>query len=176
MSKNVAKKARFTLDFPGRKIVGTTAGFAKASKGSGDAYDELVALMNKHPDFGFEVKKPEEPAKPKQSYKGMDIDFIQDYLKAVNDTATLKKVTDNIAFAEKEKMSKYPLVKRKFFEEYKNFDYSEAKKVVKEYRDKLLDAKVVEFAKRAEKKSASTEEKTVPIEDNKGDLASAAGF
>ena len=134
MSNSNTSSVRFHIDFVANKIVGTKASFDKASKGFGPVYDELAALMAKHPTYGFEVKAPKQPAKPKQSYKGMDIAFMRDFLAANDDSITLNTLNDVIAFAESAGKSIYPLAKRVFFETYDNFDYVEAKQMVADYR------------------------------------------
>lgn len=136
MSHNVS--VRFTLNFANGTIVGTKASFDKAGKGYGPIYDELVALMTKHPTFGVEIKAPKKPAKAKRTYKGMDIPFIVDYLTAVNDFTALEMVSDVIAFAKKNGRSKYPDAKRALFDVYPHFDYVEAKRIVDEYRHQKM--------------------------------------
>ena len=128
------RAVRFTLNFADETIVGTKASFAKASKGFGPVYDELVALMAKHPDFECDVKEPKQPAKPKQSYKGMDIAFMLDFLTANDDSTTLKTLNDVVAFAKSAGKSIYPLAKRVFFETYDSFDFVDAKRIVDDYR------------------------------------------
>ena len=149
--------ARFTVDFLTKSIVGSRASFTKAGKGVSPIYEELMALIAKHPDYSFEVKEPKKrSSKPRQTYKGMDIPFIKDFLAAVGDTKTLEKVNDVIAYAEKDKLHKYPLVKYELFEAYKEFDYNDAKEIVAVYRHK----KIVEMATaEAAKNTASTEGK-----------------
>ena len=127
---NNTSSVRFNYDFFKKTIVGTKASFDKASKGFGPAYVELAAKMAEHPDFTCVVKEPKKPAKPKQTYKGMDIPFMVDYLTAINDSTTLKTLNDVIDFAEKAGRSKYPLAKRVLFDAYECFDYVEAKRVV----------------------------------------------
>lgn len=125
---------RFTLNFVNKTIVGTKASFDKASKGFGPIYDELAVLMAKHPTYDFEVKTPKQPAKPKQSYKGMDIAFMRDFLTANDDSTTLKTLNDVVAFAKSAGKSIYPLAKRVFFETYDSFDFVDAKRIVDDYR------------------------------------------
>ena len=129
-----SSSVRFTLNFVAKTIVGTKASFTKAGKGFGPAYDELVALMAKHPDFECDVKEPKQPAKPKQSYKGMDIAFMRDFLTANDDSTTLKTLNDVVAFAKSAGKSIYPLAKRVFFETYDSFDFVDAKRIVDDYR------------------------------------------
>ena len=131
---NNTSSVRFNYDFFNKTIVGTKASFDKASKGFGPAYEELAAKMAEHPDFTCVVKEPKKPAKPKQTYKGMDIPFMVDYLTAINDSTTLKTLNDVIDFAEKAGRSKYPLAKRVFFDAYDCFDYADAQRVVNDFR------------------------------------------
>ena len=135
---NNNSSVRFTLNFAAKTIVGTKASFDKASKGYGPVYDELVALMAKHPTFDVEVKAPKAPVKAKQTYKGMDIPFMVDYLTAKGDEKKLNTMRDVINYAEKMGKSKYPHAKRVFFEAYDAFDYVEAKRVVDDYRHKKM--------------------------------------
>ncbi len=128
---------RFTLDFVNKAIVGTKASFDKASKGYGPIYEELAEKMAKHPTFSVEIKAPNQPAKPKRTYAGMDIAFMRDFLTAIGDSTTLKALNDVIAYAEKMGMSKYPLAKRVFFDNYDCFDYADAKSEVDAYRYQL---------------------------------------
>lgn len=182
MSTSIAVSSRFVLDFANKAIVGSKASFDRAGKGKGNAYEKLVSLMAKHPDFVCVIKEPKEPAKPKQTYKGMNITFILDYLAAVGDIKTLEKVKDVIAFAKKDKLPSYPLVKYELFAAYKEFNYNDAKEKVAVYRHK----KIVEMATaEAARKTASTEAKqSDPAEEPKAiipnpaaaELASAGNF
>jgi len=163
MSNVTTVSPRFSFNFPNRTIVGTKASFDKAGKGTGSAYEELVAMMEKQPTFGFEVKAPKKPAKPKQTYKGMDIPFILDYLAAIGDNKTLKRMNDVMDYAKENKLKKYPLVKYELFAAYNEFNYNDAKEIVSVYRHK----KIVEMATaEAAKKTASTESKQPDPEKN----------
>lgn len=156
MSTSVAVSSRFVLDFANKAIVGSKASFDRAGKGKGNAYEKLVSLMAKHPDFVCVVKEPKEPTKPKQTYKGMDIPFILDYLAAIGDNKTLKRMNDVMDYAKENKLKKYPLVKYELFAAYNEFNYNDAKEIVSVYRHK----KIVEMATaEAAKKTASTESK-----------------
>ena len=132
---------RFSLNFANKTIVGTKASFEKAGKGYGPIYDELASLMARHPDFGIEIKAPKNPPKDKQFYKGMDIAFMRDFLIANDDPITLKTLDDVVAFAEATGKSKYPLAKRVLFGIYNDFDYTEAKRLVDDYRFQQTQAK-----------------------------------
>ena len=141
-----SKKAsvRFTLDIPSRKIVGSKASFDKAGKGQGPIYDELARLMALHPDFGFEVKVPvKRSAKPKQTYKGMDLPFMMDFASAMNDAAFRSKMELVVKFANNAGKKVYPIAnvvgKRLFLEHYakwngKPFNYAVACEIVDKFR------------------------------------------
>jgi len=154
---------RFTLDFANKAIIGSKTGFDKAGKGKGDAYEKLVSLMAKHPDFVCVVKEPKKPTRPKQTYKGMDIPFILDYLAAIGDNKTLKRMNDVMDYAKENKLKKYPLVKYELFAAYNEFNYNEAKEIVSVYRHR----KIVELA------TAEAAKKTASNAENKPDLTPA---
>lgn len=167
MSNNTTS-VRFTLNFSAKTIVGTKASFDKASKGFGPVYEELSALMAKHPTYGVEIKEPKKPAKDKRTYAGMDIAFMRDFLTANDDSITLKTLNDVIAFAKNAGKSVYPLAKRVLFETYNCFDYADAKRIVDEYRyqrtKELADAQALALALALTKKATAEGSKTTAPE------------
>ena len=77
----MTNKNFFAVDFFNSKITGTKASFNKASKGNGPAYEELTALIARHPDFTLVVKEPKKQStKAKRTYNGMDFDFMEAYI------------------------------------------------------------------------------------------------
>ncbi len=165
ITTNNSSSVRFSLIFANKTIVGSKASFDKAGKGFGPVYDELVALMAKHPDFACVVKEPKKPAKPKQTYAGMDIDFMLDYASAVNQAdfrIQMERVRD---FTKNNGGSVYPIVKRMFLEHYapeanRRFAYAAAKAIVSEYRYKGIIT------------AATTH--SVPVEEDDAPVLSAA--
>lgn len=145
MSNN-SSSVRFTLNFADKTIVGTKASFAKASKGFGPVYDELAALMAKHPTYRCVEKAPKKPAKEKRSYVGMDIPFIIDFFHAIDMEEDAAKLEKALAYAEANRISKYPLAKRMLFDVCPDFDYASAKQEVAEYRHRLTLTKADEMA------------------------------
>lgn len=137
MTNNTAS-VRFTFNFVAKTIVGTKASFDKASKGVGPIYEELAHKMAQHPDFTIEVKEPKKPAKDKRTYAGMDVDFIKDFFAAIGLVEELDNLNKALAFAEKNKMSKYPLAKRMLFDAVPEFNYASAKDEVAEYRHQRM--------------------------------------
>lgn len=162
MKKNTV---RFTLNFVNQTIVGTKASFDKAGKGTGDVYDELMALIEKHPTFGFEVKKQDlRSAKPKETYHGLDCDFMRDYLTATEMTEALKTFNQVKDFADNTKRSKYPLLKKFFLKQFPKdendkviFDYAKAQEIVSDYRYN-------QALKEATEKTASTAETNTDLD------------
>lgn len=135
---NTTSSVRFTLNFANKAIVGTKASFDKASKGFGPIYEELARKMAEHPDYACVVKEPKKPVKDKQTYGGMDIEFMLDYASAVGQPvfrANLERVRD---FIKAEKGAVYPTVKRMFLEHFagkgNRFAYARAKVIVSDYR------------------------------------------
>ena len=125
--------ARFTLDFVSKEIVGTKASFDKASKGLGPIYEELAAKMAAHPDYKIKIVAPKSN-KERQVYKGMDIGFMRDYIKTMEDVAFEEKFEKVLAFAKNSDKSKYPIAKKFFLKQYKDFNYDDAKILVENYR------------------------------------------
>ncbi len=143
-NKNNTNTTRFTVDFIGKKISGTKASFDKAGKGNGPIYDELTALTAKHPNFELVIKEQRKRiVKEKETYKGMDCNFMRDYLTAMEMTDALTTFNQVEAFVKNTKRSKYPLVKKFFLKQFADadgnitFDYAEAQEKVKEYRYNL---------------------------------------
>ena len=144
-----SSSVRFTLVFADKTIVGTKASFTKAGKGFGPEYEELVALMAKHPDYECAVKEPKKPAKGKQTYKGMDISFMLDYASAVGQPEFRSKMVNVRDFVKGNDGSVYPTVKRMFLEHFapeanRRFAYNAAKVIVSNYRFKGIITEATE--------------------------------
>ena len=151
----MSKAVRFTLNFADKTIVGTKTSFDKAGKGYGPVYEELVALMAKHPTFGIEIAEHTKPAKSKQTYKGMTVDFMLDYASATKHDAfhdEMERVKNYHSDGGTIEFSVYPVIKRMFFEhfvpgEHECFAYEKAKAIVRKYRH---DGIVTNVAKHTE--------------------------
>ena len=168
--KTSTVSVRFHYDFAAKTIWGTKASFDKASKGFGPVYEELAEKMAKQPTFKCVVKAPAKPAKPKKTYKGMDISFMLDFLTATEDYITLNTLNDVIAYAKAMGKSKYPLAKRVFFDTYSEFDYADAKAVVDDFRHKRMLEKAASITLSAVAETKGTDEVELT------DLANAVNF
>ena len=130
--KNVA---RFTIDFVGKKIVGTKASFNKAGTGVGAIYEELAAKIAAHPNFKLKIKEQKHRSnKIKQTYDGLNFDLMEKYIAIQDDATVLEK-----AYEAAKKMAKdtgssvYPFVKKWFLAQFKDFDVVEAKTAISDY-------------------------------------------
>lgn len=90
MTKNTTYTERFTIDFISKKIIGTQASFNKASKGTGEIYEELASKIARHPNFEVAVKEQKKHiTKAKRTYDGMDFKFMEAYI-------TTQKIADQL--------------------------------------------------------------------------------
>lgn len=81
MKKTTTYTERFTIDFISKKIIGTQASFNKASKGTGEIYEELASKIARHPNFEVAVKEQKKHiTKAKRTYDGMDFKFMEAYI------------------------------------------------------------------------------------------------
>ena len=135
-----ANKNFFSVNFFDGTISGTKASFNKASKGNGPAYEELTALIARHPDFKLVVKEPKKhTTKAKRTYNGMDFDFMEAYIEtSVNDEQIMAEYEAVKKMAEDSGISVYPFTKKWFLGEFdsngEGFDMEKAKKEIADYR------------------------------------------
>ena len=136
----MANKNFFSVDFFNSKIIGTKASFNKASKGNGPAYEELTALIARHPDFKLVVKEPKKhTTKAKRTYNGMDFDFMEAYIETRENAEQIMAEYEAVKkMAEDSGISVYPFTKKWFLGEFdsngEGFDMEQAKKEIADYR------------------------------------------
>lgn len=136
MNKATNNSPRFTIDFPGKKIIGTKASFDKASKGFGSIYEELASKVAKHPDFELIVKQPKKQiARAKRTYAGLNDALMEDFIAIQKESEKLRREYDAVRkMAKKAGKSVYPLTKKWFLEKFsteeKPFNVEEAKKAI----------------------------------------------
>jgi hypothetical protein len=151
MKANTTNK-NFTLNFFDKKICGSKKAFAMANQGSGDAYDELVALMTAHPSFGLEVIKAKSNSS-KTTYEGLKFEFMKSYIALQENSALLlKKMDCVIDGAKKSGVSPYPVTKSWFLKTFGKttetgeilFNVKEAEQLIKTAREAKILAAVDE--------------------------------
>ena len=136
----MTNKNFFVVDFFNSKIIGTKASFNKASKGNGPAYEELTALIARHPDFELETKEPKKhTTKAKRTYNGMDFDFMKAYIQTRANAEQIMAEYEAVKqMAEDANISVYPFTKKWFLGEFdsngEGFDMEKAKKEIADYR------------------------------------------
>ena len=135
-----ANKNFFSVNFFDDTIYGTEASFNKASKGNGPAYEELTALIARHPDFKLVVKEPKKhTTKAKRTYNGMDFPFMEAYIQTrVNAEQIMAEYEAVKQMAEDANISVYPFTKKWFLGEFdsngEGFDMEQAKKEIANHR------------------------------------------
>lgn len=156
----------FTVDFFKKTITGSKTSFRLASKGNGEAYEELVALIARHPDFELKEIKPKKKInRAKRTYEGLNDKFINDYLSIQKNAAELLAIHKSIEeLADKKNKKAFPLVKKWFLDLFSSeenpFDMDKAKEEI----SNAMIAKATESSKviniNDAKKTAETEEET----------------
>ena len=140
MTKNTTSTERFTIDFISKKIIGTQASFNKASKGTGEIYEELASKIARHPNFEVAVKEQKKHiTKAKRTYDGMDFKFMEAYIATQRIAEQLMKEYEAVkAMAKTSNTSVYPFTKKWFLGEFdpekKGFDMKKANEEISTHR------------------------------------------
>ena len=141
MKKNTTTYTeRFTIDFISKKIIGTQASFNKASKGTGEIYEELASKIARHPDFEVAVKEQKKHiTKAKRTYDGMDFKFMEAYIATQKIADQLMKEYEAVKkMAKASNTSVYPFTKKWFLGEFdpekKGFDMKKAIEEISSHR------------------------------------------
>lgn len=140
MKKNTTYTERFTIDFISKKIIGTQASFNKASKGTGEIYEELASKIARHPDFEVAVKEQKKHiTKAKRTYDGMDFKFMEAYIATQKIADQLMKEYKAVKkMAKASNTSVYPFTKKWFLGEFdpekKGFDMKKAIEEISSHR------------------------------------------
>ena len=140
MKKNTTYTERFTIDFISKKIIGTQASFNKASKGTGEIYEELASKIARHPDFEVAVKEQKKHiTKAKRTYDGMDFKFMEAYIATQKIADQLMKKYEAVKkMAKASNTSVYPFTKKWFLGEFdpekKGFDMKKAIEEISSHR------------------------------------------
>lgn len=114
-------KNLFTVNFAENTIVASKTTLKKASIPNSPEYKALMKLMKQNPTFTVaekEIKK----AEGKNTYEGLNKDFIKKYISIQENSDDLNKQYKMAA-----EMGKFPLVRKWFLNTFKNFDMATAK-------------------------------------------------
>ena len=132
-------KNLFAIDFANNTIVASKTTLKKASIPNSPEYKALMKLMKQNPTFTV-AEKDIKKAEGKNTYKGLNDDFIKQYISIQTNADDLNK-----QYAKASEMGKFPLVRKWFLNTFKNFDMDAAKEAVEQ-------AIFAEIASAAEKK------------------------
>ena len=122
MEKNFKK---FTVDFADKAIKCSRKAYERACKGMNPEYDELCALVEKHPNFDVKIKTASETA-TKKMYGNLTFDKMREYIKTQpNSEENLAEMEMVIEIAEA-KNAKYPLTKKWFLAKFPEYKENEA--------------------------------------------------
>ena len=123
----------FRFDFPNNAIVGSKTAIKKAGNPDSKEYEELMKLREIQPEFQV-VEKEVKKSSGKQSYKGLNRNFVEAYISIQSNADTLNK-----QYMEAQEMGTFSLVRKWFLTTFKEFDMEEAKREIEEA--KLLKIK-----------------------------------
>ena len=122
---NTRSTPTFTVDFIHNAIKGTKTAFNKASKGYGDAYDELMKHIQAHPDFKCVVIEPKKrSSKPKTTYEGLTLAFVKDYVAMIDNPKYVKEMENIIADCASNNVKPLPKLKSWLIDTFK-YDYAD---------------------------------------------------
>lgn len=139
-------KNLFAINFAENTIIASKTTLKKASVPNSPEYKELMKLMKKHPTLTI-AEKDIKKAEGKKTYKGLNDDFIKQYISIQTNAADLKAQYEQAA-----KMGKFPLVRKWFLNAFENFDMETAK-------EEIEQAIFAEIASAAKKVVAMPEQK-----------------
>lgn len=137
-------KNLFAINFAENTIVASKTTLKKASIPNSPEYKALMKLMKQNPTFTVaekEIKK----AEGKNTYKGLNDDFIKQYISIQTNAADL-----NEQYAKAAEMGKFPLVRKWFLNTFKNFNMDEAKEAI----EKAIFAEIAASTSAAESKTS----------------------
>ena len=136
-------KNLFAVNFAEKTIIASKTTLKKASVPNSPEYKALMKLMKQNPTFIIAEKDIKE-AIGKETYKGLNKDFIEKYISIQSNAKALTEQYKKAA-----EMGKFSLVRKWFLKTFKDFDMANAKK-------EISDAVFAEIAAA----SASDESKT----------------
>lgn len=114
----------FRFDFPNNAIVGSKTAIKKAGNPASKEYEELKKMRKLQPDFQI-VQKDVKKSPEKQSYKGLNRNFVEAYISIQSNADTLNK-----QYMEAQEMGTFPLVRKWFLTTFKEFDMEKAKEAI----------------------------------------------
>ena len=137
--KNVCAATYFTYNHIEKTIIGSTMNFKKSGDSRNPQYNALMEAMAAHPNYKL---SPVAPTKEKQSYKGLTLPLMDDYLNLVYNgemaDVARSKFAEMKGKAEKKEMA-FATIKSWYLDMFPGFNVEKAKREIK--AKKLANAK-----------------------------------
>ena len=114
----------FRFDFPNNAIVGSKTAIKKAGNPASKEYEELKKMRKLQPDFQI-VQKDVKKSSGKQSYKGLNAEFVEAYISIQVNAEALSK-----QYQAAKELGTFPLVRKWFLTTFKEFDMEKAKEEI----------------------------------------------
>lgn len=111
------------LDYPGRKIVLSSAFEKKAFIPGTDEYDTLQAVRAAHPGFTLTTRQFKKNTK-QEHYRGLTYNFMREYISGheADPKPVLEELEEQIGISKGHSLSKrYPTIKSWFLERYPEY-------------------------------------------------------
>ena len=127
----------FKTNYLTKTIEGTKSAFDRAGKSSGKTHEELERLLKLHPDFQCVTVKPEIKS-GKKTYKGLNIKFMERFIKAQMRRDEFMAEFERVnAYAKATQEVAFPFIKKwfldKFSTEDEKFDMEKAREIISAY-------------------------------------------
>ena len=117
--------AYFTFDHINKTIVGSEFNFKKAGNPASEQYVELMKMKATQPTFKFAPIASAKKVEKKQTYKGLDMTLMADYIRIAGTEQAKAEFTHMV-----EDKTAYPTIKSWFLEEFKHFNVNQAKAMI----------------------------------------------
>ena len=127
----------FKTNYLTKTIEGTKSAFDKASKGTGEMFEELERLIRLHPEYQCVVVKPKVNIN-KQTYDGLNIKFMERFIMTQMRSDEFMAEFERVkAYANATQKVAFPFIKKwflnKFSTENEKFDMEYAREVISAY-------------------------------------------
>ena len=119
-----AKYFRFNLF--NDTIEGSESNFKKAGNPTSAQYAELMQFKAIQPTFKFAPIASTKKVEKKQTYKGLDMTLMADYIRIAGSEQAKAEFNHMVA----DKKNTYPTIKSWFLEEFKHFNVNQAKTMI----------------------------------------------
>lgn len=139
MTANAQTIKFFTFDHVHKQIIGSQFNFDKSGIFGTDQYAALMNAMEKHPNYEL---FPVAPVKEKQTYQGLNKQFMDKYIQAVADEAIKAQYQKYL-----DKKTHFATIKSWFLEVYQGFTMENAMRELRKHTKSENQKKLVAVKK-----------------------------